>query len=67
MIGAVRAGYGVTAQSPLLVQSGMRSLAADPLLPALGEVEFVIVGRTRQLQGAAAALFEDVLAEHVAR
>ncbi len=67
VIGAVRAGYGVTAQSPLLAQSGMPDRAADPELPPLGEVEFVIVGRTRQLQGAAAALFEDVLAQHPAR
>lgn len=66
VIGAVRAGYGVTAQSPLLTQSGMRRPDADPDLPPLGEVEFVIVGRTRQLQGAAAALFEDVLAQHPA-
>ena len=62
LVGAVRAGFGVSAQSPLLAQSGMRDLSGGHL-PALGEVEFVILGRNSQLQGAAAALFADVLAQ----
>jgi DNA-binding transcriptional LysR family regulator len=53
----VQAGLGVMAQSPLLLQGGHLALAPKSAnLPQLGEVEFVIVGRSQKLQGAVASL-----------
>jgi len=55
----VRAGLGVTAQSPLLLQISQGDLLQAPQsagLPELGEVEFVVLGRSVKLQGAIAAL-----------
>jgi hypothetical protein len=52
-----QAGLGVMAQSRLLLQSGELALAPESAnLPLLGEVEFVILGRSYRLQGAAATL-----------
>jgi DNA-binding transcriptional LysR family regulator len=53
----VQAGLGVMAQSRLLLRDGELALAPESAnLPPLGEVEFVIVGRSRKLQGAVATL-----------
>ena len=54
---AVLAGLGVTAQSRMLLkQEGLAELPALAGLPDLGEVEFVLAGRSRRLQGAVADL-----------
>ena len=56
---AVQAGLGVTAQSRLLLQISRGALvpaAASAALPLLGEVEFVVLGRSVHLQGAVASL-----------
>jgi DNA-binding transcriptional LysR family regulator len=54
---ATLAGLGVTAQSSLLLQEGRLARAPDALgLPATGEVEFVVLGRSTRLFGGAAAL-----------
>ncbi len=58
---ATLAGSGITAQSRLLLQQG--DLVEPPLacsLPQLGEVEFVMLGRSARLHGATAALAEVV-------
>jgi DNA-binding transcriptional LysR family regulator len=58
---ATLAGSGITAQSRLLLRHG--DLVEPPeecSLPPLGEVEFVVLGRSARLQGATAALAEVV-------
>lgn len=61
---ATLAGLGVTAQSRLLLQhSDLAEAPAEANLPEVGEVEFVVLGRSARLQGASAALAEVVL-EH---
>jgi len=58
---AALAGSGVTAQSRLLLRQG--DLVEPPeaaSLPQLGEVEFVVLGRSARLHGATAALAEVV-------
>jgi DNA-binding transcriptional LysR family regulator len=59
----VLAGLGVTAQSRLLLQqhSDLVEAPAEAELPEVGEVEFVVLGRSARLQGAAAALADLVL------
>jgi DNA-binding transcriptional LysR family regulator len=57
---AVLAGLGVTAQSRLLLQGDLVELPAEAGLPVLGEIEFVLVGRSTRLQGAAAALAQSI-------
>ncbi|MFT8245566.1 LysR substrate-binding domain-containing protein [Roseomonas sp. BN140053] len=56
---AALAGLGVTAQSRLLLRRGLAEL---PGLPALDEVEFVVVGRSARLHGPGAALAAVILA-----
>jgi DNA-binding transcriptional LysR family regulator len=58
---ATLAGSGITAQSRLLLRQG--DLVEPPeaaSLPPLGEVEFVVLGRSARLRGATAALAEVV-------
>ena len=58
---ATLAGSGITAQSRLMLRQG--DLVEPPetaSLPPLGEVEFVVLGRSARLQGATAALAEVV-------
>jgi DNA-binding transcriptional LysR family regulator len=58
----VLAGLGVTAQSRLLLQHGdLVEAPAEAGLPEVGEVEFVVLGRSARLHGATAALAEAVL------
>jgi DNA-binding transcriptional LysR family regulator len=58
---ATLAGSGVTAQSRLLLRQGdMVEPPEAANLPQLGEVEFVVLGRSARLQGATAALAEVV-------
>lgn len=58
---ATLAGSGVTAQSHLLLQQGDLVEAPESAgLPQLGEVEYVVLGRSGRLHGATAALAEVV-------
>ncbi len=58
---ATLAGSGVTAQSRLMLQHGDLVEAPEYAgLPELGEVEFVVLGRSARLTGASAALSEVV-------
>ena len=59
---ATLAGSGVTAQSRLLLQQGDLVEAPESAsLPQLGEVEFVVLGRSARLTGAPAALADVVV------
>jgi DNA-binding transcriptional LysR family regulator len=65
-LGGIRAGalagLGVTAQSRLLLHSGeLVEAPASMELPEVGEVEFVVLGRSARLQGASAALAEVIV------
>jgi DNA-binding transcriptional LysR family regulator len=53
---AVQAGLGVMPHSRSLMPAGLVDVTATSGLPALGEVEFVVVGSARRLRGAAADL-----------
>jgi DNA-binding transcriptional LysR family regulator len=56
-----RAGLGVMAQSRLLIDAPhgeLVQIAPEAALPALGEVEFVVLGRSARLSGPVAALAE---------
>lgn len=55
---AVRAGFGITAQSSLLVASGLAALPVGDRLPPLPDIEFVVLARHDQPTGPAAALIE---------
>ncbi|WP_158808401.1 LysR family transcriptional regulator [Beijerinckia sp. L45] len=60
---ATLAGLGIAAQSRLLLRQGdLVELSPAAKLPDLGDIEFVILGRSAKLQGATAALAE-VIAE----
>ncbi|TWB31671.1 DNA-binding transcriptional LysR family regulator [Nitrospirillum bahiense] len=59
-----QAGLGVMAQSPLLMRapgSDLVEVDGRAALPPLGEVEFVVLGRSRRLQGAPAALADLII------
>jgi DNA-binding transcriptional LysR family regulator len=59
---AILAGLGITAQSRLLLQHGdLVEVPASAGLPEVGEVEFVVVGRSARLLGASAALAEVII------
>jgi DNA-binding transcriptional LysR family regulator len=58
---AVSAGLGVTAQSPILLKNDELQAVIGGNLPEVGEVEFVVLGRSARLQGPAAALAEVIL------
>lgn len=53
LVAAVRSGYGIFAQSGLLVSQEIVPVPANVGLPVLPEVDFVMVGATDQLDGAA--------------
>jgi DNA-binding transcriptional LysR family regulator len=59
---AVFAGLGVMPHSRRLMPRGLTDVSAASGLPALGQVEFVVVGSARVLRGPAAAL-ADALVE----
>ena len=63
LIGAVRAGFGVTAQTSLLAGAKMDAVTPEADLPALAEVEFVVLWRGAHLRGAAAALARAIRAD----
>lgn len=59
---AARAGLGVTAHTRSLIPAGLAELPRDAGLPALGEVEFVLLARGRGETGPGAALRRAILA-----
>jgi DNA-binding transcriptional LysR family regulator len=59
---AARAGLGVTAHTRSLIPAGLTELPRDAGLPALGEVEFVLLARGRGASGPGSALAEALLA-----
>ncbi|MCQ8242450.1 LysR substrate-binding domain-containing protein [Rhizosaccharibacter radicis] len=64
MTAAVRAGYGITAQCPLVRAPGLVPVAAqDAELPPLPDVEFVVLARDDRPSRAAQALIESINAE----
>lgn len=61
---AAQSGLGLMAQSRLLLQGGGLAIVPESAnLPPLGEVDFVILGRSAKLQGAPAAL-ADLIEAH---
>ncbi len=60
LVGAVRAGFGITAQTSLLAGANMDPVPASAGLPALAETEFVVLGRGEK-QGASGALARAIM------
>ncbi len=60
LLAAVRAGFGISAQSPALAGSVLVALPADAGLPVLPVVDVVVLGRGRRLDGPVAALAEAI-------
>jgi DNA-binding transcriptional LysR family regulator len=61
---AARAGLGVTAHTRSLIPGGLAELPRRAGLPALGEVEFVLLTRGRGDSGPGAALARAILTSH---
>ncbi len=60
LMGAVRSGFGVTAQSSLLADSDLE-IVASAALPPLPEVAFVVLGRGTHFEGPADALVKAIM------
>jgi len=61
---ATLAGMGVTAQSSLLLRQGdLVEAPASAGLPPLGEVDYVVLGRSNRLHGGASVLAQTILAQ----
>ena len=61
---ATLAGMGVTAQSRLLLRQGdLVEAPASAGLPPLDEVDYVVLGRSARLQGAASVLAQTILTQ----
>lgn len=56
LLAAVRAGFGISAQSPALTGGGVVAVPDTAGLPLLPVVDVVVLGRFRQLDGPIAAL-----------
>jgi len=56
ILAAVEAGLGISAQSRYLTPTSLTVLPSSSMLPALGEVEFVVVSATRVMSPPVAAL-----------
>ena len=63
LVGAVRSGFGVTAQSSLLAGSDLEIVDEAAGLPPLPEVAFVVLGRRTHLEGPADALAKAIMAD----
>lgn len=63
---AARAGLGVTAHTRSLIPQGLAELPRRAGLPALGEIEFVLLSRGRAESGPGAALARAILADRTA-
>ncbi|WP_439817534.1 LysR family transcriptional regulator [Zavarzinia sp. CC-PAN008] len=59
---AAMAGLGLAAHSGRLIPPGLAPVAPSPHLPALDQIEFVVIGPSRRPQGAAGALMAALLA-----
>jgi DNA-binding transcriptional LysR family regulator len=59
---AALAGLGVTVHAGGLMPEGLSEMPAAYRLPDLGDVEFVVLGATRQARGPVAALSDAILA-----
>lgn len=57
---AVRAGFGITAQSSLLAGSGLSVLPGEAALPPLPAVEFIVLARHDRPSGPAQALADAI-------
>ncbi len=58
LLAAVRAGFGISAQLPVLAGVDLVTLPASAALPPLPVIDIVVLGRGRRLEGAVAALAE---------
>lgn len=58
LLAAVRAGFGISAQSPVLAGVDLVTLPASAALPPLPLIDVVVLGRGRRLEGPVAALAE---------
>ena len=56
LLAAVRAGFGLSAQSPVLAGADLVTLPASAGLPPLPLIDVVVLGRGRRLEGPVAAL-----------
>jgi DNA-binding transcriptional LysR family regulator len=61
---ATLAGLGLMVQAQSMVPPGLVALRAQPGLPDLGEVEFVLAGASRSISGPAAELTEAIQQNH---
>ena len=60
LLAAVRAGFGISAQSAALVGGGVVAVPDSAGLPVLPVVDVVVLGRFRRLEGPVAALAEAI-------
>ena len=60
LLAAVRAGFGISAQSPVLASSALVALPDSAGLPLLPVVDVVVLGRSSRLEGPVAALAEAI-------
>lgn len=60
LLAAVRAGFGISAQSPVLAGGTLVALPEAAGLPVLPVVDVVVLGRARRLEGPVAALAEAI-------
>ncbi len=63
LLAALRAGFGISAQSPALAGSVLVALPDSAGLPVLPVVDVVVLGRFRRLEGPVAALAEAISAD----
>ncbi len=63
LMGAVRSGFGITAQSSLLSGLDLEIVTEAAALPGLPEVTFVVLGRGMHLEGPAAALAKAIMVD----
>ena len=63
LIGSVRAGFGVTAQSALLAGADLRALSDSIGLPPLPEIGVVVLGRSTPLTSTAAELAKAIVTQ----
>ena len=56
LLAAVRAGFGVSAQSSMVAGAGLAVVPDEAALPSLPLVDIVVLGRGNSLEGAVAAL-----------
>ncbi len=63
LLAAVRAGFGISAQSPALAGGALVALPDSAGLPVLPVVDVVVLGRGRRLEGPVAALAEAIIGD----